>query len=288
MNIISVLELGMIFAIMALGVSISYKILNFPDLSVDGSFPLGAAVAASLMIHGVPSIIALLGSIIAGAISGFFTGYIHAKFKITNLLSGIIVMIALYSINLRIMGKANIHLFTLKSIFNDNQSDFVILLLILLICKLSLDFILSTQFGFVLRALGENEVVVKSFGLNEGKFKIIGLMVANSFVALSGGILSQYQGFADIGMGTGMLVTGLASIILGEHIFFKVKRLKLTSIVILGSLVYRFIIALALKIGFAASDLKLITALILLSILVFDNLEVGSKLFKFKLRWKND
>ncbi|MCM1992201.1 ABC transporter permease [Oceanirhabdus seepicola] len=271
MNIVSILEQGLIFAITALGISMSYKILNFPDLSVDGSFPLGAAVASTLLVNGYSPVIALLIATMAGGISGFVTGYIHTKFNITNLLSGIIVMIALYSVNLRIMGKANIHVFNQEHIFKSNYPALLIIFILLIACKVLIDYLMKTKFGYVLRSLGDNPNVVNSLGLDDKKYKIIGLMIANGLVALSGGILAQYQGFADISMGTGILVTGLASIILGEQILKSNKHIKLTTMVIMGSVVYRLIIALSLEIGFAASDLKLITAVILLGILVMDS-----------------
>lgn len=271
MNIVSILEQGLIFAITALGISMSYKILNFPDLSVDGSFPLGAAVASTLLVNGYSPFSALFIATLAGGISGFFTGYIHTKFNITNLLSGIIVMIALYSVNLRIMGKANIHIFNQEHIFKSKYSAILIIFILLISCKVLIDYLLKTKFGYVLRSLGDNPNVVNSLGLDDKKYKIIGLMIANGLVALSGGVLTQYQGFADIGMGTGILVTGLASIILGEQILKSNKHIKLTTMVIMGSIVYRLIIALSLEVGFAASDLKLITAVILLGILVVDS-----------------
>jgi len=271
MNIVSILEQGLIFAITALGISMSYKILNFPDLSVDGSFPLGAAVASTLLVNGYSPFSALFLAVLAGGISGFVTGYIHTKFNITNLLSGIIVMIALYSVNLRIMGKANIHVFNQEHIFKSNYPALLIIFILLISCKVLIDYLMKTKFGYVLRSLGDNPNVVNSLGLDDKKYKIIGLMIANGLVALSGGILAQYQGFSDISMGTGILVTGLASIILGEQILKSNKHIKLTTMVIMGSIVYRLIIALSLEIGFAASDLKLITAVILLGILVVDS-----------------
>ncbi|WBW97777.1 ABC transporter permease [Oceanirhabdus sp. W0125-5] len=271
MNIVSILEQGLIFAIAALGISMSYKILNFPDLSVDGSFPLGAAVASILLVNGYSPFIALIIATLSGGISGVFTGYIHTKFNITNLLSGIIVMIALYSVNLRIMGKANVHLFNTEHLFKNKYPALLIIFILLFSCKLLIDYLLKTKFGYVLRSLGDNPNVVNSLGLDDKKYKIIGLMIANGLVALSGGILAQYQGFADIGMGTGILVTGLASIILGEQILKANKHIKLSTMVIVGSIIYRLIIAISLKVGFAASDLKLITAVILLGILVMDS-----------------
>lgn len=264
--LIGTIEQGLIFAIMALGLYISYKILDFPDLTVDGSFPMGAAIAAALIVKGVHPLPALLASFAGGALAGFITGFIHVRYKITNLLAGIIVMTGLYSINLRIMGRSNIPLFGVDHLFSGRNAITVILILIA-VCKLVIDFLMRTKFGFALRALGDNETLVISLGLNEKTLKIQGLMLANGLVALSGGILAQYQGFADVGMGTGTIVTGLASIIIGESVLKKGRMLNLTTIVIAGSIIYRLIISGALQIGFNASDLKLITAVITVGIM---------------------
>jgi len=264
--LIGTIEQGLIFAIMALGLYISYKILDFPDLTVDGSFPMGAAIAASLIVKGVHPVLALMGAFAGGALAGFVTGFIHVRYKITNLLAGIIVMTGLYSVNLRIMGRSNIPLFGVDHLFSGRNAITVILILIV-VCKLFIDFLMRTKFGFALRALGDNETLVISLGLNEKTLKIQGLMLANGLVALSGGILAQYQGFADVGMGTGTIVTGLASIIIGESVLKRGRMLNLTTIVIAGSIVYRLIITGALQIGFNASDLKLITAVLTVGIM---------------------
>lgn len=264
--LIGTIEQGLIFAIMALGLYISYKILDFPDLTVDGSFPMGAAIAASLIVKGIHPVLALMGAFVGGALAGFVTGFIHVKYKITNLLAGIIVMTGLYSVNLRIMGRSNIPLFGVDHLFSGKNAITVILILIV-VCKLFIDFLMRTKFGFALRALGDNETLVISLGLNEKTLKIQGLMLANGLVALSGGILAQYQGFADVGMGTGTIVTGLASIIIGESVLKRGRMLNLTTIVIAGSIVYRLIITGALQIGFNASDLKLITAVLTVGIM---------------------
>lgn len=274
--LLGTIEQGLIFAIMALGLYISYKILDFPDLTVDGSFPMGASIVAILITKGVNPILTLGIAFIGGCLAGFVTGYIHIKFKITNLLAGIIVMTGLYSINLRIMGRSNIPLFGVKNIFS-NQYNFLIVLLIVLLCKFCLDYLLKTKFGFSLRALGDNETLVISLGIDEKKLKIIGLMIANGFVALSGGILAQYQGFSDIAMGTGTIVTGLASIIIGESVLKKGKMFSVTTIVIVGSILYRFIIMGSLKIGFNASDIKLITAVLTVGIMAFKSKKIALK-----------
>lgn len=265
--LLGTLEQSFIFAVMVLGVYISYKILDFPDMTVDGSFPLGAAVAAASIVKGVNSILALILAMAAGAAAGFITGMIHVKLRVTNLLAGIIVMTGLYSINLRIMGKSNIPLFSVKHLFNGNVSAIVVVAVILLIVKLGMDFLLKTKFGFALKALGDNESLIISLGLNEKTLKIYGLMLANSLVALSGAVLAQYQGFADVGMGTGTIITGLASIIIGDALFGKKKVIKISMMVIFGTIIYRTIIALSLKVGMNASDLKLITSALVVIII---------------------
>lgn len=265
--LLGTLEQSFIFAVMVLGVYISYKILDFPDMTVDGSFPLGAAVAAASIVKGVNPVLALILAMAAGAAAGFITGMIHVKLRVTNLLAGIIVMTGLYSIDLRIMGKSNIPLFSVKHLFNGNVSAIVVVAVILLIVKLGMDFLLKTKFGFALKALGDNESLIISLGLNEKTLKIYGLMLANSLVALSGAVLAQYQGFADVGMGTGTIITGLASIIIGDALFGKKKVIKISMMVIFGTIIYRTIIALSLKVGMNASDLKLITSALVVIII---------------------
>lgn len=265
--IIGTLEQSFILAIMVIGVYISYKILDFPDMTVDGSFPLGGSVTALLLVKGVNLILAILVAMILGAIAGAITGYINVKLKVTNLLAGIIVMTGLYSINLRIMGKSNIPLFTTKNIFHGNILPVVVSIIFLLVVKVIVDFLLNTKFGFALKALGDNESLVVSLGLDEKVWKIYGLMISNSLVALSGGLLAQYQGFADVGMGTGTIITGLASIIIGEAILGKNKLLKGTWMVIIGTIIYKAIISIALWIGMNASDLKLITSILVVIII---------------------
>lgn len=261
------IEQSLIFAIMVLGVYISFRILNFPDMTVDGTFPLGAAISAKLLTLGVNPYLTLLVALVAGAVAGAITGLIHVKLKVKDLLAGILVMTALYSVNLRVMGKSNIPLFEEDNIFNTEYSMMITIVVLILISKIILDYLLKTKFGFALKALGDNENLIVSLGLNEEKYKIYGLMIANAFVAFSGAILAQYQGFADVGMGTGIIVTGLASIIIGDTLFGKRRRLAGTTIVIIGSILYRGVIALTLSMGMDASDLKLITSVIVIVIL---------------------
>lgn len=265
--LLGTLEQSFIFAIMVLGVYLSYKILDFPDMTVDGSFPLGGAVASAILIKGGNPILALVVATICGALAGLITGMIHVKLKVTNLLAGIIVMTGLYSVNLRIMGKSNIPLFSVKHLFNGNMIPIVTLVILLILAKITIDYLLKTKFGFALKALGDNETLVISLGIDEKRLKIYGLMIANSFVALSGAILAQYQGFADVGMGTGTIITGLASIIIGEAIFKKRSFISMSMTVVLGTIIYRTIIAMSLKLGMNASDLKLITSILVVGII---------------------
>ena len=261
------IEQSLIFAIMVLGVYISFRILNFPDMTVDGTFPLGAAISAKLLTLGVNPYLTLLVALVAGAAAGAVTGLIHVKLKVKDLLAGILVMTALYSVNLRVMGKSNIPLFEEDNIFNTEYSMMITIVVLILISKFILDYLLKTKFGFALKALGDNENLIVSLGLNEEKYKIYGLMIANAFVAFSGAVLAQYQGFADVGMGTGIIVIGLASIIIGDTLFGKRRRFAGTTIVIIGSILYRGVIAVTLSMGMDASDLKLITSVIVIVIL---------------------
>ena len=261
------IEQSLIFAIMVLGVYISFRILNFPDMTVDGTFPLGAAISAKLLTLGVNPYLTLLVALISGAAAGAVTGLIHVKLKVKDLLAGILVMTALYSVNLRVMGKSNIPLFEEDNIFNTEYSMMITIVVLILISKFLLDYLLKTKFGFALKALGDNENLIVSLGLNEEKYKIYGLMIANAFVAFSGAVLAQYQGFADVGMGTGIIVIGLASIIIGDTLFGKRRRFAGTTIVIIGSILYRGVIAVTLSMGMDASDLKLITSVIVIIIL---------------------
>jgi len=236
-------------------------------MTVDGTFPLGAAISAKLLTLGVNPYLTLLVALIAGAAAGAITGLIHVKLKVKDLLAGILVMTALYSVNLRVMGKSNIPLFEEDNIFNTEYSMMITIVVLILISKFLLDYLLKTKFGFALKALGDNENLIVSLGLNEEKYKIYGLMIANAFVAFSGAVLAQYQGFADVGMGTGIIVIGLASIIIGDTLFGKRRRLAGTTIVIIGSILYRGVIAVTLSMGMDASDLKLITSVIIIVIL---------------------
>lgn len=281
--IIGVIEEGLIYAIMALGLYITYKILDFPDLSVDGTFPMGAAVTAMLILKGVHPALTLVLSFAAGLLAGCITGLIHVKLKVRDLLSGIIMMTALYSINLRIAGKANLPIFSKENIFEnaflesvvpealDPYLVSIILFVIVLVCKILLDLFLKTRAGYLLRAVGDNEVLVTSLAKDKGMVKILGLALANGFVALAGCVYSQQKGFFEVSTGTGTMVIGLASVIIGTKLLKRFHSVKATTAVIFGSIVYKACVSLAIALGMAASDLKLITAVLFLIILVASN-----------------
>lgn len=276
---LNVLEQGFLFALVAIGVYITYKILDFPDLSVDGTFPLGAAVCAALLSNGSNPILAVIVSLAAGALAGFITGFLHVKLKIDSLMSGILVMIGLYSINLRIMGKSNTPLFNFENIFKTkeitvgglNITSLLIILIFVLLAKILMDLFLKTKRGFLLIATGDNEQVVTSLGINKDNVKIMALMISNGLVALAGGLTAQYQGFADVGMGTGVVVMGLASVIIGVSVFKKVSFIKATSLAIFGAIIYKAVVAIALQVGLSPNDLKLITAIIVIIALTANN-----------------
>lgn len=274
-----VLEQGFIFCIMALGVYITFKILNFPDLTVDGTFPLGASVTAVLLLKDVNPWLACITSVLAGMIGGLITGVLHVKFKISNLLSGILVMLALYSVNLRIMGKANTPFFNERTVFSTNMPSLLVVAVLGFFIKFLLDILFKTKFGFILRATGDNPNMVTSLGIDIGLIKILGIMMANGLVALSGSVMAQYQRFSDVGMGTGVIIMGLASIIMGESILRAMPMKFGTSCAIIGSLLYKGSIALALKAGLPATDLRLITSVIVITALVLYNgsLNIGFK-----------
>lgn len=285
--LLGVFEEGFIYAIMALGVYITYKILDFPDLSVDGTFPLGAAVTATLILSGVHPAAALPLAFLTGAFAGIITGIIHVKFKVRDLLSGIIVMTALYSINLTIAGKANVPIFSKDSIFENSFLDglvpealepytvVIILFVIVVIVKMLLDLYLETRSGYLLRAAGDNDVLVTSLAKDKGTVKIIGLAIANGFAALAGSIYCQQNGFFEISMGTGTIVIGLANVIIGTKLLKRVRFVKATTAVVIGSVIYKACVSLAISaaisLGLGASNLKLITSVLFLVILILSN-----------------
>ncbi len=276
--VINALEQGLLFALVAMGVYITYKILDFPDLSVDGTFPLGASISAALLINGVNPWISILIATIGGAIAGSITGFLHVKLKISNLMSGILVMMGLYSVNLRIMGKSNIPLFNTNYIFKSTAVNSIfIILAIVVVVKIILDLFLKTKAGFLLTAVGDNEQVVSSLGGNKNLVKVLGLAISNGLVALAGALTAQHQGFADVTMGTGIVVMGLAAVIIGVSIFGKISFIKATTLSIFGAIIYKLVIAIALWMKLNPNDLKILTA-----VLVAVALAANNNVFKFK------
>ncbi|MDO5649449.1 MAG: ABC transporter permease [Gallicola sp.] len=279
--LLGILEQGLVYGILALGLYITYTILNFPDLTVDGSFPLGASVAVALITAGINPLLALAASFAAGVLAGTITGLIHVKLGVRNLLSGIIVMTGLYTINLWIAGQANVPIFANDTIFNNDltktllpaslssYTKIIVIIFFAFLMKLLLDAYLTTKSGYLLKASGDNEILVKTMAKNPGALKIIGLSIANGLVALAGGILMQHQRFFEISMGTGSMVIGLASVIIGMKLFQKIGFLKPTTKVLLGSVIYNAIVAAAIAIGLSAQSMKLITAVLFLAVLVF-------------------
>lgn len=288
--VVTILEQGLIYGILALGVYITYKILDFPDLTVDGSFPLGAAVTAALITKGMNPYLTVLVSFGAGALAGVCTGLIHVKGKVRDLLSGIIMMTALWTVNLYIAGTANVPLFSQKTIFKNDwigkavpeglapYTTLLVIFILALICKVLLDLYLKTKSGYLLRAAGDNEVVVTALAKDQGNVKILGLSIANGLVALAGCIFAQEERVFEISMGTGAIVIGLASVIIGTSMLKKVSALKGTSAVMIGAVIYKACVAVAIR-NFEPQSMKLITAVLFLIILII-SMERKSKVKK--------
>mgnify|MGYP002673509260 CR=1 FL=1 len=278
--IISIFEQGLIYGIMALGIYISYKILDFPDLSVDGTFPLGAAVTAALMLKGVNPWLCLPIAALAGCIAGALTGFLHVKLRIKDLLAGILTMTALYSVNYRIAGAPNQFLMGYPTIFSlpETMPSFIlsykyiiIILIIAVFMKLALDWYLSTKSGFLLRSAGDNSALVVTLAQSPGKIKIIGLAISNGLVALSGALACQRSMQFDITSGTGTMVMGLAAVIIGTTIFRKIKFMRLTTGVLFGMIIYKACITAAISSGMASSDTNLIITVLFVATLLIND-----------------
>lgn len=277
--VISILEQGLIYGILALGIYVTYKILDFPDLTVDGSFPLGAAVTAWYITSGGNPYLALIFSFLAGVAAGCLTGIIHVKFQVRDLLSGIIMMTALWTLNLRIAGTSNVPLFSQETIFKNEwfngiipeganmYSGLIVIGILAVVSKIVLDAFLETKAGYLLRAVGDNEVLVTSLAKDSGNVKIIGLGLANGLVSFSGSVFCQSERVFEISSGTGAMVIGLASVIIGTAIFHHLTGIRTTTAVLAGSIIYKACAAIALK-YFEPQDMKLITAVLFLAILV--------------------
>ncbi|HVE16046.1 MAG TPA: hypothetical protein VNB29_04885 [Chthoniobacterales bacterium] len=295
--LLGALTIGLILSLLAMGVMVSFRIFSVPDITTDGSITLGAAVAATLIVAGVPPSLATLAALVAGLIAGSVTGVIHTKFKIDALLSGILVMTALYSVNLRVMGKSNVPLMSGTTLASEagalgekiigsarvnllgwpvSAADLSILfgaLVCATIGALAVYFFFRTEIGTAMRATGDNSQMVRALGANVEVYRIFGLAMANGLVALSGALLAQYQGFADAQMGIGMVVWGLASVIIGEALTGGNRSLGLTLVgAIFGSVLFRLLVAIALRWGLNPNDLKLITAIFVFAALVLPGL----------------
>jgi len=266
------IEQGLVYGIMALGVYITFRVLNFPDLTVEGSFPLGAAVSATLIVTGVDPLLSILAAVACGMAAGLLTGFLHTKMRITGLLAGILSMTALYSINLRIMGRPNVPLLRQPTIFN-SLSDWgfnhpmqalIVFAVVAVALKVLMDLFLATETGLAMRATGDNAAMIRSFGVSTDAMTNLGLALANGLVALAGALTAQYQGYADIGMGLGMIVVGLASVILGNALLRPSTVFRGTLGVLIGSILYRLAIFFALRAGFAPTDLRIVTAVIVI------------------------
>jgi putative ABC transport system permease protein len=298
MNLLtSAFALGLILSLLALGVYISFRIFHFPDITTEGSITLGAAICAVMLVKGIHPIIATFAGFIGGGLAGATTGVLHTKFKLHGLLSGILVMTALYSVNLHVMGKSNVPLLsarTLPSMAEEigakfvktstrlnffgwelNQQDFFVVaasFLFVVAVSVLLYFFFRTNLGTAMRATGDNSQMIRALGANVDGMIILGLALSNALIALSGALLAQYQGFADVQMGIGMVVWGLASVIIGEALVGTQSLGLLITGAIMGSILFRLLVAIALRWGLNPNDLKLITALFVFAALILPNL----------------
>lgn len=286
---ISTLTQGFIYALLSYGVYITYKILDFPDLTVDGSFPLGAAVTAIMLVKGVNPFVTLLAALFIGAVAGFVTGFIHVKLGVRDLLAGIITMTALFSINLQIAGSNLAIERSIDTIFTSgpimaimgNSSliyrKFVVALILAVVVKLILDWYLKTKSGLLLRAVGDNATLVTTLAKDKGNVKLLGLVIANALVALSSAVVCQEQRAFSSTMGTGQVVFGLAAVIIGTTLFRKLSFVKATTAVLVGSVFYKACIQVAISLGLPANLLKLATAVLFLVVLVLGNKQKGGE-----------
>ena len=270
------LEQGLIYAVLAMGIFISFRILGVPDMSVEGTFPMGALMTAFLLLNGVNPILATLAALVVGVLPGIVAALLAIKLKIMSILAGILTMTMLYSVNLRINGRPNVpftksnNIYGLIDVGNPYINRVIILIIIVVLLKLLLDWFFKTKMGYMLITTGDNETLVKTLGESADKYKIIGLRMANGIVALSGSLFAQSLKFADTQMGQGVLVIALASIIIGETLF-KERNIKGTLRAIVGAIIYKIIGALALEAGLNPNDLKMINAVIVIVFIAYNN-----------------
>ncbi len=274
---------GLCFSGIALGIYISMKIFNIPDITTDGSYTLGGVVTAIMLIHHLPAYLILPVVILAGGLAGAITGLIHTKLKVNPLLAGILVMTALYSVNLTLMGRSNLPLINTASLFtlinisvNPNQNTLLILGVFVVVTTLLICYLLKTDFGIAMRATGNSESMIRALGVNTDRMKIIGLALANALTAVSGYLITQFQSFADISMGIGIVIVGLGSVIIAETL---INWLNITSVwlslilVLAGAVIFQIVLAITLNIGVDANLLKLVTAVFVLLIVSLPRLK---------------
>lgn len=284
------LEQGLAYALVALGIVLSFRILAFPDLTVDGSFVLGGAVVARMIVLGYSPVLGVVLSMVLGFAAGCATGLLNTRLKINSLLAGILIMTILYSVNLRLMGRSNTPLINYETLFTPfEQTDarwfWVTLFFAIVVfgCKFLTDAFLHTQLGLAMRATGDNEQMIRTLGANTDHITVLGLGISNAFISLSGGLVAQHQGFADIGMGIGMIVAGLASIIIGETLLRSRTVMRNTLAAIVGSVIYRLTITIGLWLGLAPTDLKMATGAMVILALGLPALKKGKE-ERFHLR----
>lgn len=291
----SAISLGILWGIMSLGVYITFRVLNFADLTVDGSFTLGGAVSAVMVSQGVNPLLAVIAAMIGGMAAGLCTGLLNTKLKIPGLLASILTQIALYSINLRVMGSPNIPLLRITTLFTwlesigfPKQWITMAVGIVFMAAVITLMYwFFGTEIGSAIRATGDNPHMIRALGVHTDTTTILGLVMGNALVALSGGLIAQQQGFGDIGMGTGAIVIGLAAIIIGEVLFPRKNFLLRLGGVIFGAVVYRIVISLVLRFGLKSTDLKLFTAILVAAALFLPTLRADYYLFKQRRRKKN-
>ncbi|MFZ4704989.1 MAG: ABC transporter permease [Bacteroidales bacterium] len=303
--LIGSITIGLIMALLALGIFISFRIFDFPDITAEGSFTFGAAIAASLIVAGINPVAATALAFVGGMLAGAATGFIHTRFKINPLLSGILVMTALYSVNLHVMGKSNVPLLSQNSLFtwfedfsnNISGKDAMVnligwsvpamdlwtlcfCLLIIIACSLLLLWFFRTNIGTAMRATGDNDQMIRALGVNTKVMIIAGVALSNGFIALSGSMLAQFQGFADVQMGIGMMVWGLASVIIGEALISENSLGMVIAGAVIGAVLFRLLVAIALRWGMNPNDLKLITAAFVFIALVLPGIMKKTKKIK--------
>lgn len=268
--IISTLGQGLLWSLLAIGVFITFRVLDIADLTVEGSFPLGAAISVTLVVAGVNPVVSILAAAVGGMLAGVVTGLVHTKLKIPALLAGILTMIALYSVNLHVMGKANVSLLRMDTVYTYLEAMnisatwalAIVGLLVAFLSGLFLFWFFGTEIGAAIRATGVNPQMIRAQGVNTDTMIVLGLLLSNAFVAVAGALIAQGNGYADVGMGVGTIVIGLASVIIGEVLFGTRSFVKSLTAVVLGSVVYRIVIAIVLYLGMPPNDLKLFTAVL--------------------------